>query len=130
MSINTIRFLLQLKNASLAQNEFISIKHNRRYINLLKILYQEGFIQSFRIETDLKTKSKTIIIILRYYSNKPVFSSLKLISTPSLINYISLKNLYKLNDKKFVFFLYTGKGLLKSIECKQHKIGGKLIFVC
>lgn len=126
MNISVINLLLKLKSFSLIQKESVVVSYNRQYIDILRILYEKGFIQSFC----LINNKTSILINLRYYYNKPVFKNFKIISKPSLDTYIQVKDLYKLEDKKFVFFLSTPNGLLTSSECKRSGVGGKLLFMC
>jgi len=129
MNINAIKLLLHLKNGSLSNKEKIVVNYYFKNIALLKILYKEGFIQSFKIKSDINS-NLFFTIILRSYQNKAIFKNLKLISTPSLSRYFTFKDLIKLNDKRFTFFLSTDKGVLTILECKKQKLGGKLLFLC
>ena len=130
MNINLIKFLSKLKNASISKQEVISTDYNNLCLAVVKLLYKEGFIQSFSIKkvsfnpnVELK-----IFITLRYFNNKPIFKNLRIVSTPSRLNYLNIKDLSKISNKKIVLILSTNKGLLTSLECKKHKIGGKLLF--
>jgi len=130
MNINLIKFLSKLKNASLSKQEVISIDYNKLCLDVVKLLYKEGFIQSFsikKISFGSNTQFK-IFITLRYFNNKPIFKNLKIVSTPSRLNYLNIKDLSKISNKKIILILSTNRGLLTSLECKKHKIGGKLLF--
>jgi len=132
MNITLIQLLLKLKNASLARKEIVTIKYNKLCLDLLKLLYIEGFIQSFNIQTinsPFLKKQLQISITLRYFYNKPIFKNLKIVSKPSYVKYLKLKDLCKIVDKKSVLFLSTNKGLLTSLDCKKHQIGGTLLFI-
>ena len=99
---------------------------------LLKLLYKEGFIQSFNIDstTQLKyEKQFNTTIFLRYFYNKPIFSNLKIVSTPSYSKYLTFKDISKIKDKKNVLFLSTNQGFLTGLDCKKNKIGGTLLFI-
>jgi ribosomal protein S8 len=131
MNINLINLLISLKNASLSKKEVVITPYNSLYIKLLKVLYTEGFIQSFSVnKNNTVNKQKLIVIKLRYSYNKPIFTKLKFFSTPSKLNYFKVKDIYKLNEKRFVLFFSTTKGFLTGLECKKHGIGGKLLFIC
>jgi len=130
MNINLIKFLSKLKNASISKQEVVSVDYNKLCLGVVKLLYKEGFIQSFSIKkisfsSNVELK---IFITLRYFNNKPIFKNLKIVSTPSRLNYLNIKDLSKISNKKIILILSTNKGLLTSLECKKHKIGGKLLF--
>lgn len=130
MNINLIKFLSKLKNASISKQEVISTDYNNLCLAVVKLLYKEGFIQSFSIKkvSFNSNVGLKIFITLRYFNNKPIFKNLRIVSTPSRLNYLNIKDLSKISNKKIVLILSTNKGLLTSLECKKHKIGGKLLF--
>ena len=133
MNANLIKLILKLKNASASQKELIFNTYNVSSIELLKLLYAEGFIQSFSIQTVNEKDSKKnyeIKVTLRYFYNKPTFKNLKIVSSPSYTKYMGLKDLSKLSNKKRVLVLSTNKGLLTGLECKKQQVGGTLLFVC
>ena len=133
MNNNTINLIIKLKNASLSRKEKILVNCNCLSESLIKILYKEGFIQSFKVveaaENDL-IKNKKILVIFRYFFNKPLLSSLRVLSKPSHVRYMKFSDISNISDKKFVFFFSTNKGILTSVECKKRKVGGKLLFMC
>jgi len=130
MNIYTIRFLIQLKNATFARKEKVLTPFNKLSLELVKSLYKEGFIQSFYIMKNKTTNQEQITIILRFFYNKGLLKDLKIVSTPSFIKYLTLNDIYKLNNKKNIMFFSTNKGVLTNIECKKFQIGGTLLFSC
>jgi len=130
MNIQTIKNLNKLKNASLIKSEFIILEYSFLILNIIQKLYKEGFIQSFKIKTDLKTNKKVILVNLRYYFNKPIFKRLKIFSSSSQSRALDFQNLSRLNIRKNVLFLSTSQGILTHLECKQRKLGGILFFIC
>ena len=129
MNTQTINFLNKIKNASLSNNETISVPYNKFVINLLTVLYKEGFIQSFNVYKDINHETK-VNILLRYYYNKSSIKNLKIISSPSKVKYLDYNSLTKLSTKKNVLFLSTNLGILTALDCKKKKIGGVLFFIC
>ena len=133
MNNNTINLIIKLKNASLSRKEKILVNCNSLSESLIKILYKEGFIQSFKVVEAAENgliKNKKILVIFRYFFNKPLLSSLRVLSKPSHVRYMKFSDISNISDKKFVFFFSTNKGILTSVECKKRKVGGKLLFMC
>jgi len=124
MNNGLVKLLLSLKNASMTKNTSVILKCTTLQVNVLQKLYVEGFIQSFSF------KNNFAYVNLRYSFGKSVFRNFKIVSKPSLSYSLSLRELFKLEDKKLVFFISTPKGLLTNVECKTFKIGGKLLFIC
>lgn len=125
MNLTTIRFLIALKNHSVLKKEFLMYRYSKSIIRVLTSLYQEGYVQSFKILND-----KFVYIVLRYYFNKPILKNLKLISTISNPTYITLKSLYNITDSKNTIFISTSKGIKTLHQCKREKLGGEALFSC
>lgn len=125
-----IRFLVGLKNASNAKKEVYYFSYNKLCLQMLDLLYTEGLIQTFSVVFDSRTNNKKIKTVLRYNLNKPILKNFTIISKPSNSKFLQLKDLYKLSEKKRIFVLSTSWGFLTSLECKQTKIGGKILFIC
>jgi len=126
MNNSIIHFLLTIKNAGMARKEITIITNNKINVDLVTLLYKEGFLQSFTVNE----KQNTITIFLRYGNNKNVFKELKLVSTPSRLIYLNYLDLCQLYDKKMLLVFSTDKGFFTGLECKKNKIGGKFLFIC
>lgn len=118
--------LLSIKNSSTVKlNEFYC-NYSKKNLKLLECLYAQGFVQSFIIQPKLNN----IKIFLRYVDNKPIFTSLKLLSTTFNSKITPFKELSHLNNKRFVLFLNTNIGFVSVYDCRKTNIGGKLLFLC
>jgi len=94
--------------------------------SVLKILYKEGYIQSYKlIKTFLNTKIK---VILRSLYNKSVINSISIISKPSHKIFIRYNDLIRLSNKGSTLILSTKLGLLTHNDCIKKTIGGKALF--
>jgi len=130
MNSQLINVLAQLKTASLNKKESIIVNFSSLSLFVIKALYKEGFIQSFKIISIPESNRAYILLHLRYYFNNPIFKRLKLLSNSSKIKVLDFYNLSRLNIKKDVLFLSTSKGIFTLTECKQQKLGGVLFFIC
>lgn len=130
MSINFVQFLLQLKNASLAKKETISLEYSVIRKNMVEVLYTEGFVQSFDLIVDSLGVLKIIVVNLRYYFSRSLLENLRLLSKPSHVKYMKLLDISNIPDRRFVIFFSTDRGTLTTLECKKKKVGGKLLFIC
>ena len=115
-----------IKNGQIAKRSFIF--HTRKKIceSFLKVLWQEGFIIGYKIDSNNKNKLK---IFLKYKNGRPVINSLKLISKPSRRIYYSIKQVWKINSSKSFIIFSTNKGLKSVLECKKLKIGGEPLII-
>lgn len=130
MSIDFVQLIVKLKNASIIRKESLLVEYSIVRKDLLIMLYNEGFIQSFGLKTSKSFAIKRIWIDLRYLFSKALLENLKLLSKPSQVNYMSLLDICNIPDRKFVAFFSTDRGLLTALSCKQRRVGGKALFVC
>ena len=130
MSFDFVQLIVKLKNASIIRKEFLLVEYSIVREDILIMLYNEGFLQSFGLKSSESFKIKFIWINLRYLYGKALFESLKLLSKPSQVNYMSLLDICNIPDRKFVAFFSTDKGLLSTLNCKRQRVGGKALFIC
>lgn len=113
-----------IKNAQIAKQSYILHRRKKICETFLKILWDEGFILGYKIDSNNTNRLK---IFLKYKKGQPVINSIKLISKPSRRIYYSSKQLWKLDSTKQLVVVSTNKGLKSSIECKKLNMGGEPI---
>lgn len=111
-----------IKNGQLTKRSFIFQTRKKICESFLKILWQEGFILGYTIDSDNKNKLK---IFLKYKNGQPAINSLKFISKPSKRIYYSTKQIWKIDSSKSFIIFSTNKGLKSLLDCKKLKIGGE-----
>ena len=129
MNNKAVKCLIQLKNASIYNKSITLADSNMLVESILVLLYHEGFIQSFRLKNDVGFNSKKALITLRANHEKPIFSNLKIISTPAKQKYYSLAIICRLPVKNVLFVFSTSQGLLTHHKCIERGIGGVLLFM-
>jgi len=115
MNTTLIRFLVQLRNGFLFNKKSISLNINSQYLNVMEILYIEGFLQTIKIDAS----RARYIISLRFFEQQPLIHKLKLFSIPSQNCFISFQELSFLQDRNIFLLLSTSKGLLTLFHCKK-----------
>lgn len=115
-----------LKNGQLSKRSVIFQKRKKICEAFLKILWTEGFINSYEID---EQNSNQIKIFLKYNKRTPVIQSIKFLSKPSRRIYYSAKQIWKIDSTKSFIIFSTNKGLKSIIECKKLKIGGEPFIV-
>ena len=130
MSIDFVRFIVELKNASTNNKEELIVEYSKVREDMISLLYNQGFIQSFCFKQNKKSGVKVIHITLRNLFGKSLFERAKLISKPSLMKYVRLIDICDISDRKVVLFFSTDRGFLTTLGCKEKKVGGKLLFIC
>lgn len=114
--------LINIKNSQISNKKFLLQKKNNVYINVLNLLWNNGYILCYCI---VKTGLK---ISLKYINFKPVIKFIKLIFKHNKKLFFSVKQLWKLNQNMF-FIISTNYGLKSLNACKKENIGGKLLLI-
>jgi ribosomal protein S8 len=132
MIIQTMQFLIFVKNAANCNKESVQVKYGKPIFRLVKVLYKKGFLQSYKIIflKHQQIKTKKILIYLRYFYNKPVLRCVQIISSPCQVICLRYKEIVKLNETKNMLLFSTSKGILTSSECKLKGVGGTLLILC
>ena len=78
----------RINNASKLKKNYVIVLKSNLVLNFLNILYKEGYIKGFYF-----FKNHKLIVLLKYYENRPVFEKLDLISKPSKRIYLNYKNI-------------------------------------
>ena len=102
-----------IKNGHLAKQSFILQPRKKICENFLKVLWNEGFILGYKIDSN---NSNVLKIFLKYKKGKPAINSIKLISKPSRKIYYSINQLWKIDSSKSFIILSTNQGLKSIIE--------------
>jgi small subunit ribosomal protein S8 len=113
--------IVRLKNGYKAKLLSVNINFSRKIINILTVLYKEGFIRGYKID-------KNIIKVFLKYSEtaNPIMQEMYQISKPGSRKYISLKELYNFKNTFGVYILSTSKGFLSHTEAINNNVGGEL----
>ena len=110
----------KIKNASLAKKTKIVQTKSKQNINILNILIKEGFIKSYKINSN-----NQLDIYLKYKKNNAVITEIKRLSKPGKRLYITNKDLYK--KKRGLYIISTSLGILTDLQAKKLNVGGELI---
>ena len=112
-----------IKNGQMAKKSVIVQTRKSVCEQILKILWDEGFITGYRISLE---NNKKLEIFLKYKKNgQPSINSLKSLSKPGRRVYYSAKQIRKIDSNKSFIIFSTNRGLKSITECKKEKIGGE-----
>ena len=111
-----------IKNGQLARKKIIFQKKNSICIEILNILWDEGFILGYKT---CSSNSKILKIFLKYENKAPAISSLISLTKPGFRFYYSIKQLWKFNITNGLIIISTNKGFLTMDTCKKLNLGGK-----
>lgn len=124
MSVQVIRFLNQLKAAALCHRTSIKMPLSNRVLAWVKMLYSEGYIQSFKIIPGKFEESSLLYIQIR----QQTFHELKIVSKPGKIRYLSYADISRLSLRGRSAFFSTDLGYLTLEDCIRFRVGGAFFF--
>jgi len=126
MSMNdTISDLLtRIRNGQMSNKKEVSIPFSKMKEAICKVLNDEGYITSFRIEDG---KIKNIIVELKYFEGKPVIDFIKRISRPGLRIYRSCDEIPLVKNGLGICIVSTSQGLMTGKTAKEKNCGGEII---
>ena len=120
---NISDMISRIKNGTRAKLSSIAVKKTKITIVILQILYKNGYLRGYQINT----RNDLIIVELKYIKNKSVIQNFRRVSKSGRRIYITSKALYKLNLPLGFFILSTSKGILTSSDAKLKFVGGEVL---
>lgn len=120
-------FLTRLRNAIKAKHRVVEVPASNIKKELTKVLYDKGYIQSYKFE-DSQVQG-VIKIALKYHplSKDPAILSLQRVSTPGLRKYAKAESLPRVLNGLGIAVVSTSKGLMTDKEARNLNIGGEVM---
>ncbi len=125
--------LTYIRNGNLSKNKSVRLPYLKTTLQLITILKNEGFIESFSIlkKTDSNQLNHldSIIVFLKYEGRerRPILTNLKRISKPGRRVYVNSKQVPQLLGGLGVLILSTSKGIITNKQARHFKVGGELL---
>ena len=112
-----------------AKKILITIPSNKFILNVLTLLYKEGYIRGHQEHWDALNKKLVIKVLLKYsLRGEPVIENIFRVSAPGRRIYVSNKALWQPKTGKGLFVLSTPKGFLVDRDARLLNVGGELLF--
>ena len=120
-------YLTRIRNANSAGHKVVSIPASNLKKEITKILFDQGYILSYKF--DDSTVQGSIKIALKYdsYTNDPVIKKLERISKPGLRKYSDSDGLPRVLNGLGVAIVSTSNGVMTGKKAKQSNIGGEVL---
>ena len=121
-------YLTRIRNANSAGHRVVDIPSSNTKQEMTKILFDQGFILSFKFE-ETKNTQGNIKIALKYDSNTkdPVIKKLQRISTPGLRKYSGSDNLPRVLNGLGISIISTSSGLMTGKQAEKQNVGGEVL---
>lgn len=120
-------YLTRIRNAMMAKHRIVEIPASNIKKEITKILFEKGYILSYKFEED--EKQGMIKIALKYHpqTKVPAIRELTRVSRPGLRKYTSLEEMPRVLNGLGIAILSTSKGVITDKEARKLKIGGEVL---
>jgi small subunit ribosomal protein S8 len=121
-------YLTRLRNAIKATHRIVEIPGSNLKREITKILFDKGFILSYKFEEG-PTPQGTIKIALKYNASTKLnaISSLTRISKPGLRQYSGVDTMPRVMNGLGIAILSTSKGVMTDKEARRENVGGEVL---
>lgn len=117
--------LTRIRNGLQARHDVVEVPANNEKIAIARILKEEGFINNYAVEGDVK---KTITVELKYGpNNEKVINGLKRVSKPGLRVYAKVDEVPRVLNGLGIAIISTSHGLMTDKEARAKHVGGEVI---
>ena len=120
-------YLTRIRNANSAWHKVVSIPASNVKKEITKILFDQGYILSYKFEDN--TIQGSIKIALKYdsFTKEPVIKKLERVSKPGLRKYSDSESLPRVLNGLGIAIVSTSKGLMTGKKAKQSNVGGEVL---
>ena len=120
-------YLTRIRNANSAQHRVVEIPASKVKKEITKILFDQGYILSYKFEDN--TKQGSIKIALKYdkLTKEPVIKELQRISKPGLRKYAGSNEIPRILNGLGIAIVSTSHGVMTGKKAKQENVGGEVL---
>lgn len=121
-------YLTRLRNAIKASHRVVEIPGSNMKKELTKILYEKGYILSYKFEEG-PTPQGTVKIALKYNNTTKIsaITTLLRVSKPGLRKYSGVETMPRVMNGLGVAIISTSKGVMTDKEARKENVGGEVL---
>ena len=111
----------------MAKHKVVEIPASNIKKEITKILFDKGYILSYKFEED--DKQGIIKIALKYHpeTKAPAIKKLQRVSRPGLRKYANVSELPRVLNGLGIAILSTSQGVITDKEARKQKLGGEVL---
>jgi small subunit ribosomal protein S8 len=114
----------RIRNGQMANKIAVSMPSSKLRVAIAKVLKDEGYIQDFSVEGDVKPE---LSVSLKYFEGKKVIDTIERVSRPGLRIYKKKDELPKVMGGLGVAIVSTSKGVMTDRAARKAGMGGEII---
>lgn len=120
-------YLTRVRNASRAGHRVVEIPASNLKKEITKILFDQGYILSYKFEADKVQGSIKIALKYDKITKEPVIRKIQRISKPGLRKYAASQELPRVLNGLGVAIVSTSHGVMTSKQAKAENVGGEVL---
>ncbi|MBU2947528.1 30S ribosomal protein S8 [Zobellia uliginosa] len=120
-------YLTRVRNASRAGHRVVEIPSSKVKKEMTKILFDQGYILSYKFEEDKVQGSIKIALKYDKATKEPVIKKIQRISKPGLRKYAGAENLPRVLNGLGIAIVSTSHGVMTSKQAKNENVGGEVL---
>ena len=123
--------LTRIRNAMMAGKEEVVMPSSKMKEAIARILKEEGYIKTYRVEQGRTPAHKNLKIVLKYVGSRrqrrPVLRGLERVSKPGRRIYVGRKQLPWVKSGMGIAIVTTPKGVMTAQRARKLGVGGEVI---
>ncbi|MDB1135246.1 30S ribosomal protein S8 [Candidatus Anaplasma sp. TIGMIC] len=119
-------FLTRLRNGQAAMNKVVRVPCSKAVMAVLKILLEEGYIDSFSLEEDGGSR-RFFKVCLKYFNSAPAIKKIVRVSRPGRRVYSSAEKMPRFYNGLGVYIVSTSKGIMLDNHARNAGVGGEIL---
>ena len=120
--------ITRIRNSTMVKHENVSVVKSKINQNILNLLSNEGFIDSFS-ESEEEEEKYNYKVDLKYYeAGSSAISGIKRVSKPGLKIYVKKNDIPSYFSGMGVAIMSTSKGIMTGFKAKKQSLGGEVLF--
>jgi small subunit ribosomal protein S8 len=120
-------YLTRIRNAASAKHRVVEIPASNLKKEITKILFDQGFILSYKFIEDKVQDSIKIALKYDKISKQPVIKHIERISKPGLRKYSGSSKLPRVLNGLGIAIVSTSKGVMTNKKARQENVGGEVL---
>ena len=120
-------YLTRVRNAIRANHKVVSIPASNLKKEITKILFDQGYILSYKFEDNSAQGSIKIALKYTKENNEPVITNISRISKPGLRKYSNSTDLPRVLNGLGIAIISTSKGVMTAKQARTENVGGEVI---
>lgn len=120
-------YLTRIRNASRAGHRVVNIPASNLKKEMTKILFDQGFILSYKFEEDKVQGNIKIALKYDKFTKEPVIKKMQRVSKPGLRKYVNAGELPRVLNGLGIAIVSTSHGVMTSKQAGKENVGGEVL---